>query len=105
MVPLCARMVEQSRDYMVEVKQSEEVERHKQGAEKLVAEIENLFPRVEGALTGSEFGADAVKKARGVIERAQRAIEAKDVQAIGEATEALTRTLNMFKGVVQKNLS
>jgi molecular chaperone DnaK len=97
-----AKMVEQSRDYMVEAKQSEEIERHKQGAEKLIAEIEQLFPRVESAITGSDFGADAVKKARGVIERAQRAIEAKDVQAIGDSSEALTRTLNMFKGVVQK---
>ena len=95
-------MVEQSRDYMVEAKQSEDLERHKQGAEKLIAEIEQLFPRVESAINGSDFGQDAVKKARGVIERAHRAVEAKDVQAIGESTEALTRTLNMFKGVVHK---
>jgi len=97
-----AKMVEQSRDYMVEAKQSEDLERHKQGAEKMIAEIEALFPKVESAITGSDFGADAVKKARGVIERAHRAIEAKDTQAIGDSTEALTRTLNMFKGVVQK---
>ncbi len=95
-------MVEQSRDYMVEAKQSEDLERHKQGAEKLIAEIEQLFPRVESAINGSDFGQDAVKKARGVIERAHRAVEAKDVQAIGDSTEALTRTLNMFKGVVHK---
>ena len=97
-----AKMVEQSRDYMVEAKQSEDMERHKQGAEKMIGEIEALFPQVESAITGSDFGVDAVKKARGVIERAHRAIEAKDTQAIGDSTEALTRTLNMFKGVVQK---
>jgi molecular chaperone DnaK len=97
-----SKMVEQSRDYMLEAKQSEEMEKHKQGAEKLIAEIEQLFPKVESAITGSDFGADAVKKARGVIERAHRAIEAKDVPAIDDASEALTRTLNMFRGVVQK---
>ncbi len=97
-----SKMVEQSRDYMLEAKQSEEMEKHKQGAEKLIAEIEQLFPQVETAITGSDFGADAVKKARGVIERAHRAIEAKDVPAIDDASEALTRTLNMFRGVVQK---
>ena len=96
------RMVEQSRDYMVDAKQSEEVERHKQSAEKLIGEIEQLFPQVETAINGSDFGQDAVKKARGVIERAHRAVEAKDLQAIDDASEALTRTLNMFRGVVHK---
>ena len=96
------KMVEQSRDYMVDAKQSEEIERHKQSAEKLIGEIEQLFPQVETAINGSDFGQDAVKKARGVIERAHRAVEAKDVQAIEDASEALTRTLNMFRGVVHK---
>ncbi|MEO6952104.1 MAG: molecular chaperone DnaK [Polyangia bacterium] len=96
------KMVEQSRDYMVDAKQSEEIERHKQSAEKLIGEIEQLFPQVETAINGSDFGQDAVKKARGVIERAHRAVEAKDLQAIDDASEALTRTLNMFRGVVHK---
>jgi molecular chaperone DnaK len=96
------RMVEESKDYLLDQKASEEFERHKQSAEKLIDEIEGLFPRVEAAIAGSDFGQDAVKKARSVIDRARQGIQGRDQQAVGDSTEALTRTLNMFKGVVAK---
>jgi molecular chaperone DnaK len=96
------RMVEASKEYMLDQKQSEEFEKHKQAAEKLVEEIETLFPRVEQAIAGSDFGQDAVKKARSVVDRAKQSISAHDTQAVIDSTEALTRTLNMFKGVVAK---
>jgi molecular chaperone DnaK len=96
------RMVDESRDYLLEQKVSEEFEQKKQGAEKLIDEIDALFPRVETAIAGSDFGQDAIKKARSVIERARQAIQGRDLQAVGDSTEALSRTLNMFKGVVAK---
>jgi molecular chaperone DnaK len=96
------RMVEASKEYMLDQKVSEEFEKHKQAAEKLVEEIESLFPRVEQAIAGSDFGQDAVKKARSVVDRAKQSIGAQDTQAVIDSTEALQRTLNMFKGVVAK---
>src|SRR5262250_1406455 len=77
------RMVEESKDYLLDQKASEEFERHKQSAEKLIDEIEGLFPRVEQAIAGSDFGQDAVKKARSVIDRARQGIEGRDLQAVG----------------------
>jgi molecular chaperone DnaK len=96
------RMVEESKDYLLDQKASEEFEKHKQSAEKLIEEIEGLFPRVEQAIAGSDFGQDAVKKARSVIDRARSGIQGRDQQAVADSNEALTRTLNMFKGVVAK---
>src|SRR3954454_8075158 len=96
------KMVEESKDYLLDQKASEEFEKHRQSAEKLIDEIESLFPRVEAAIAGSDFGQDAVKKARSVIDRARQGIQGRDLQALGDSTEALTRTLNMFKGVVAK---
>ncbi|HEY1584072.1 MAG TPA: molecular chaperone DnaK [Polyangia bacterium] len=96
------KMVEESKDYLLDQKASEEFEKHKQSAEKLIDEIEGLFPRVEAAIAGSDFGQDAVKKARSVIDRARQGIQSRDQQAVADSTEALTRTLNMFKGVVAK---
>src|SRR3954449_4318001 len=96
------KMVEESKDYLLDQKASEEFEKHRQSAEKLIDEIESLFPRVEAAIAGSDFGQDAVKKARSVIDRARQGIQGRDQQAVGDSTEALTRTLNMFKGVVAK---
>ena len=95
-------MVEESKDYLLDQKQSEEFERLKQTVEKLVDEIEVLFPRVESAIAGSDFGQDAVKKARSVIDRARQGIQGRDQNAVTESVDALTRTLNMFKGVVAK---
>src|SRR5215470_7680586 len=54
------RMVEESKDYLLDQKANEEFETKKQAAEKLIDEIEGLFPRVETAIAGSDFGQDAV---------------------------------------------
>jgi molecular chaperone DnaK len=96
------KMIDENKDYMVEVRASQEFEKHRQAAEKILEEIEGLFPKVSEIISGSEFGQDAVKKARSVCDRARASIAAKDQSAVVEATEALTRTLNMFKGVVSK---
>ncbi|MBI4510737.1 MAG: molecular chaperone DnaK [Deltaproteobacteria bacterium] len=96
------RMIDENKDYMMEVRSSQEFEKHRQAAEKILDEIEQLFPVVNEIISSSDFGRDAVKKARGVCERARSAIAAKDLAAVVDATEALTRTLNMFKGVVSK---
>ncbi len=96
------RMIEDNRDYMMEVRSSQEFEKHRQVVERLLDEIEHLFPRVAEIISGSEFGQDAMKKAKAVIERARQAINTKDIPVIIESADALTRTLNMFKGVVSK---
>jgi molecular chaperone DnaK len=96
------RMVEESRDYLLDQRANDEFEQKKQAAEKLVDEIEGLFPRVEQAIAGSDFGQDAIKRARTVIERARQGFQNRDTQTVIESTEALSRTLNMFKGVVAK---
>ena len=95
-------MIEANKDYMVEVRSGQEFEKFRHDAEKILEEIDGLFPRVSDIISGSDFGQDAVKKARSVCERARAAIAAKDVKQLQETTEALTRTLNMFKGVVSK---
>src|SRR5262245_10252449 len=96
------RMIDENKDYMMEVRSTEEFEKHRQQAEKILDEIEGLFPRVSDIISGSDFGRDAIQKARTVCEKARQSIAAKDLSAVMESAEALTRTLNMFKGVVSK---
>jgi len=97
-----SQMIDENRDLLVDRREDEEVEKVKQQAERLIEEIEQLFPRVEEVIAGSDFGQDAMRKARAVLQRATAAIEMKDTQAVQESIEALTRTHNMFKGVVSK---
>ncbi len=97
-----SQMIDENRDLLVERREDEEVEKVSQQAQRLIDEIEQLFPRVEEVIAGSDFGQDAMRKARAVLQRATAAIEMKDVPAVQESVEALTRTHNMFKGVVSK---
>ena len=96
------KMVEANKDYMVEVRTGQEFDKARHQAEKVLDEIEAMFPQVSEIISGSDFGQDAVKKARGVVERTKSAVTARDLTSLTEATEALTRTLNMFRGVVSK---
>jgi len=95
-------MIDANRDYMVEVQTTQEFEKVRHGAERALEEIEALFAQVTDIISGSEFGQDAIKKARAVCDRARQAIASKDIKLLQETSESLGRTLNMFKGVVSK---
>jgi len=95
-------MMEQSRDFAVARRTNEEAEQAKQEAERLIGEIEKLFPQVERVVAGSDFGRDAIEKARAVVKRARGLIEANDTVQLKEQLDALARTQRMFKGVVGK---
>ena len=95
-------MVEENREYLVDVRTNEELEGQKTGVQRSVSEIEKIFPKVRTVLEGSDFGRDAILKAEGVLDRARRALTGSDVAALKTSNEALSRALNMFRGVVQK---
>jgi molecular chaperone DnaK len=97
-----SHMIESAKDYMVERRSDEEFEAARQEAETLIAEIERLFPEVERVVGGADFGRDAIGKAKGVLERAKRAIATKNKESIKEQIEQLARTERMFKGVVSR---
>jgi molecular chaperone DnaK len=99
------KLIDTNKDYLVQERTDLEFEKHRHTCEKLLDEIEALFPEVTAIISGSDFGQDAVKKARSVCERARKAISARDGAQLREINEALNRTLNMFKGVVSKTRS
>ncbi len=95
-------MMENAKDDLVDRRTSEEFEAARQEAEKLIAEIEKLFPQVQQIVASSDFGRDAIEKAKAIVDKARQAIERKDAAAVKEQIEGLTRTHRMFKGVVAK---
>ena len=95
-------MIDAGEQYAVERKRDEEFESRKQEAEGLIYEIEKLFDKVETVVGGSDYGRDALEKAHGVIEKTRVGIDRCDTAAIKVQIDALSRTLRMFKGVVQK---
>jgi molecular chaperone DnaK len=95
-------MMDNAKDDLVDRRTSEEFEAAKQEAEKLIAEIEKLFPQVQQIVASSDFGRDAIEKAKAIVEKARAAIEKRDAALVKEQIEGLTRTHRMFKGVVAK---
>jgi molecular chaperone DnaK len=96
-------MIESAKDYLVERRSDENNEAAKQEAESLIAEIERLFPEVERVVGASDFGQDALGKARGVLSRARDALEKRGGNShIKDHVDGLARTQRMFKGVVSR---
>jgi len=96
------QMMEAAKDYLVDRRTSDAFEGARQEAEKLIVEIERMFPSVEHIVAASDFGRDAIGKARSIVDRARQAIGKKDVAAVREQMESLARTHRMFKGVVAR---
>jgi molecular chaperone DnaK len=92
-------MMADASDFAMTRREDEAAEKVRQQAETLIAEIERLFPEVESVVAGSDFGRDAIEKAKGVVDRARTLLEQGDIQAL----ESLGRTQRMFKGVVGKS--
>ncbi|MDH5673513.1 MAG: molecular chaperone DnaK [Myxococcales bacterium] len=97
-----SEMVDEANEFAVSRRQDDETEQTVQEAQKLITQIETLFPEVEQVVAGSDFGRDAIDKARGVVDRAKTLIQAGDVGELLEQIDALARTQRMFKGVVGK---
>ncbi len=95
-------MIENAKEHMVERRGSEEFEAARQEAEKIVADIERLFPQVEKVVASSDFGRDAIDKARTIVSKTREAVKKQDLAAVKEQIDGLTRTQRMFKGVVAK---
>jgi molecular chaperone DnaK len=95
-------MIENAKEHAVERRGSEEFEAARQEAEKIVAEIERLFPQVEKVVASSDFGRDAIEKAKAIVGKTRDAIRNQDLAAVKEQIDGLTRTQRMFKGVVAK---
>ena len=96
-------MMTDASDFAVTRREDEAAEKIRQQAETLIAEIERLFPEVESIVAGSDFGRDAIDKAKGVVDKARTLLEQSDIDGLEEELESLGRTQRMFKGVVGKS--
>src|SRR6185295_8717326 len=62
-------MIEAARDYLIDRRAGDEFEGARQDAEKLMTEIERMFPQVEQLVAASDFGRDAIVKARAIVDK------------------------------------
>jgi molecular chaperone DnaK len=96
------KIMDEQGDFMLEAKVSEEIVSKKNELTTIIKEVSDLLPRVQQITDGSEFGVDAVAKAMKSLETGKRALEANTLSQVTEAIDQLSRTLNLFHGVVQR---
>ena len=97
-----ASIVDDNADYLLASKENERFEALRVDVERHLREIDRLFPGVREIVADSDFGADAMRKAETTVTRARTALEARDLEALVPAMDALERTVSMFKGLVHK---
>jgi molecular chaperone DnaK len=98
-----SRMADDAKEYGVERRSGEEFEQVRQEAEKLLSQIEALLPDVQKIVASSDFGKDALGKAKSIVDKTRAAIARRDMPTIREQIDGLNRTERMFRGVVSKN--
>jgi molecular chaperone DnaK len=96
-------MMVDASDFAMTRREDEATEQVRQEAETIIAEIERLFPEVESIVAGSDFGRDAIDKAKGVVDNARTLLDRGDIAGLKDELESLGRTQRMFKGVVGKS--
>ncbi len=96
------RMIEENKDYLLEVKETEEVDAQRSVVLKQIKEVSTLLPKVETILAESTLGDPTLAKAREVVERARNGVETGSLNDLVRDEEALQRTLSVFKGIVDR---
>ncbi len=87
---------------MLEAINAETLRARRDELTSLLREVNELLPKVQKLTEGTEFGVDALAKGVKNIEAGQRALEGEALAVVVESVDQLTRTLNVFRGVLQR---
>jgi molecular chaperone DnaK len=96
------RILAANEEFAVSEKNTELFAQLKNDVERSIREIDRLMPGVKEFITASDFGGDALKKVDVVKERAKRAIQMQDLEALKGVQEPLERAVVMLKGVADR---
>ncbi len=96
------QILDDQADLLLEARAGEEVKLRQAELDSLVNEVNELIPQLQKATQGSEFGTDALAKARAALEQARAARASTDLNVVTTSVDALTRTISLFKGVLQR---
>ncbi len=95
-------ILDEQADLLLEAKSSEEIKARKAELLQLVADVKAVLPKVAKSTQGTDFGTQVVAKANQALDAAQRAAEGENLAAVVSNVDALSKTLNLLNGVVQR---
>lgn len=92
-------MISENNDYLVQLKESEEIEQHRASVRKKIREIEKLASHVDADAAFHVL--EAKRRAEGAVDSGREALERDDLHMLQAAQEDLDRALQTFRGVVE----
>jgi molecular chaperone DnaK len=96
------KILDDQADLLLEARAEEQVKARRLELRALMTEIAELMPQLRAATQDSEFGQDALRRAQGALDQAKAAGEGQDLARITETVDTLSRTVSLFKGVLQR---
>ena len=96
------RILDEQADLLLEARSGEELQGKKSELKALMKEVETLIPQLDKATQGSEFGKDAITKAKSALDAARKAFDAPVLSKVTDSIDTLTRTVSLFKGVLER---
>jgi molecular chaperone DnaK len=96
------RILEEQSDMLLEARTGEELQGKKSELKGLMKEVETLIPELDKATQGSEFGKDAIAKAKSALDGARKAFDSPVLSKVTDSIDTLTRTVSLFKGVLER---
>ncbi len=91
-------MIDENQDYLMQLKEGEELEKHRASVRKTIREIERLASQVDD---GSGVAAEARKKADSAVENARAALDQNNIESLAAIEQELDRAHQSLKGAVE----
>jgi molecular chaperone DnaK len=96
-------MIEENEDYLMELKEGEELEKHRTHVQKTIRDLEKMVENVDESDFDDGEIEDAREEANAAVDKARRALEGQDIEQMIETGEALDQALQTFRGMVRGN--
>ncbi|MGE0791333.1 MAG: molecular chaperone DnaK [Sandaracinaceae bacterium] len=92
------KMIEEAATHSLAKKADDALDRARLEAAQILGEIDELTPRVQAAVAGSDFAQRSVEDALATVRRARSTLEQGEPGEVSEQIEILRRTLKLFRG-------
>jgi molecular chaperone DnaK len=97
-----AAMMEDAAAYIAERRAAEQAERHRQGIEVLLADLDRMLPEAERKVAGTPVAAAAITKARRAVDQVRAQVDGADREQLGSNLATLERLQGMLKQVLSR---
>ena len=97
------RMMQDAQQHMAERRVFEEQEKHRQGIDVLLADLDKLLPQAEQKVAGTPVAAAAIIKARKAVDQVRTQVTAGNREKLGENLATLEKLSGMLKQVLSRS--